>query len=91
MSTTAYRSRLPLAEVLRVKAGRTTRLVVVLCPLCGKKHTHGLPYGRDPETYVQTRVRHCDWRARARMDDATPSQYILVFPAGLGPQGVTHP
>jgi hypothetical protein len=55
-----------LAEILSVEADEFTRHVTVRCPLCGKKHLHGVPYesGREPTH----RVAHC-W-------DNKPRQHI---------------
>lgn len=53
-------------------------LVVIRCPLCGKRHQHGVPsLGRDPENYGH-RASHC-----AVDDSEGRSGYYLVDPQRL--------
>ena len=79
----------PDARVTAVEHGTTRRRVLIVCPLCGRRHVHGLPYGVSPEEHVSTRVRHCDGRALRRLPADSPTYYRLVYPAGLGTAGVT--
>lgn len=48
--------RLQVAPVVRVTPTKTTRLIVVTCPFCGRPHTHGWPYGGGDPGH---RVAHC--------------------------------
>lgn len=53
--------------VLTVRPVRTTRLVVVQCPHCGRRHTHGWPFG---DSEVGLRVAHCG-RGSYRVQEAS--------------------
>lgn len=81
--------RTPEVHVSDVLHGTTRRRVFITCPLCGRRHEHGLPYGVTPEDHVSTRVRHCDGRALRRLPPDAPTFYRLVYPPGLGTAGVT--
>lgn len=51
-------NRLPQAPITKISLSRNgeTRLVVIKCPYCKKRHTHGWPFGaRTPGI----RVAHC--------------------------------
>ena len=50
--------------------GRLKRLVIPLCPLCGKKHVHGIP----PNLDDVLRYGHCGWGE----DGTPPGSYRLV-------------
>lgn len=67
---TTTTTSLPTAEVIRISAHEETRLVLIKCPYCGLRHTHGLPYDRGITT---TRVSHCappagTWHRRKRLE-----------------------
>ena len=47
----------PVAAVVSVTELAHTRLVVVACPYCRRRHTHGWPW-TDPD--VGARNAHCD-------------------------------
>lgn len=47
---------LPIAPVIRVQTGRSTRTVTVSCPFCRRKHLHGWSYVSDG---IGSRVAHC--------------------------------
>ncbi len=65
---------LPLAEVLTVSLTHTTRLVVVRCPVCRRKHTHGWPFGVD---VIGSRVAHCVGR---NVPLGAPGSYYVPTP-----------
>ncbi len=67
-------TRLPVAPVLRVTPTRTTRLVVVACPVCHRTHTHGWPYTTDT---IGTRVAHCVGR---HVPPGAPTSYHVPTP-----------
>lgn len=46
----------PTVEALAVKHLEATRLVEIRCPLCGRRHVHGWPYGRQT---IGHRISHC--------------------------------
>lgn len=48
--------QLQVAVVIRVTPTKTTRLVIVSCPLCSREHTHGWPFG---QVTIGSRVAHC--------------------------------
>ena len=70
MSTDA----LPVAEVLTVTPTRTTRLVTIRCPICGRQHVHGWPHGLDS---IGSRVAHCVGRYVA---PGSPGSYYVPTP-----------
>lgn len=70
MTTTAQ----PVAQVLTVTPTRTTRLVVVRCPICHRKHTHGWPYTTDT---IGARVAHCVTR---NVPPGAPGSYFIPTP-----------
>lgn len=70
MTTTAQ----PVAQVLTVTLTRTTRLVVVRCPICHRKHTHGWPYTTDT---IGARVAHCVTR---NVPLGAPGSYFIPTP-----------
>ena len=47
---------LPEAELLTVTHTASTRLVTILCPICGRRHTHGWPYAAPT---IGARAAHC--------------------------------
>jgi len=67
-------TRLPVAEVLTVTSTRTTRLVVIRCPLCGRQHCHGWPYSLDT---IGSRVAHCVGR---NVPPGSPGSYYVPTP-----------
>jgi len=67
-------TRLPIAPVLTVTPTRTTRLVVVRCPICHRKHTHGWPYTTDT---IGARVAHCVTR---NVPPGAPGSYFIPTP-----------
>jgi len=95
------RNRLPRALVLSVAPTSTTRLVVVACPVCHRKHTHGWPYSTDT---IGARVAHCVTRnvlpgapgsyfiptPSAPHPDIDPSRDEPTPPAGQAPHSHTH-
>jgi hypothetical protein len=50
-----------IAEIIKVTTKRygrdVVRTVLVRCPFCGKRHTHGWPIGSCAPGY---RISHCD-------------------------------
>lgn len=60
------------AEVIAVHLGRTTREVVIRCPFCSGRHTHGWPYGA---VGIGSRVAHC----APRPTDG-PGTYVVPTP-----------
>ncbi len=71
---------LPVAVVLTVTPTPTTRLVLIRCPVCGRKHTHGWPLGVD---VIGTRVAHCVGR---HVPPGAPTSYHVPTP----PEEPTH-
>jgi hypothetical protein len=65
---------LPVALVLRVQPTTTTRLVTVRCPICGRQHVHGWPYGLDT---IGSRVPHCVGR---NVPTGAPGSYFIPTP-----------
>lgn len=48
---------IPTIRPLEARDARSTRVLVVLCPHCGRKHEHGHPFeDTSPRTH---RVAHC--------------------------------
>lgn len=58
-SITTPTDKWPHAPAVKVTLHPDTRTVLVACPFCGKKHTHGWPYGSDRAGY---RGSHCTGR-----------------------------
>jgi hypothetical protein len=65
---------LPLAEVLTVTSTKTTRLVLIRCPICARKHQHGWPYSLD---VIGSRVAHCVGR---NVPPGSPGSYSIPTP-----------
>lgn len=65
---------LPVAEVLSITPTKMTRLVVVRCPICRRKHTHGWPYALDT---IGSRVAHCVGR---HVLPGSPGSYFIPTP-----------
>ncbi len=65
---------LPVALVLNVTPTKTTRLVVIRCPICGRTHQHGWPYTLDT---IGTRVAHCVGR---NVPPGSPGSYSIPTP-----------
>lgn len=57
-----------VATVLRVSNTKGTRLVVIDCSFCRKRHVHGWPYNPDD---VGLRVAHCGGGRQYRIEAAT--------------------
>ncbi len=70
---------LPVAEVLTVTPTRTTRLVVIRCPICARKHQHGWPYSLDT---IGSRVAHCVGR---NVPPGSPGSYYVPTPTEAAP------
>jgi len=70
MSTDA----LPVAEVVSVTPTKTTRLVVICCPICGRTHQHGWPFR---SATIGSRVAHCH---RPHVPTGAPGGYFIPTP-----------
>ncbi len=70
---------LPVAEVLTVTPTRTTRLVLIRCPICARKHQHGWPYSLDS---IGSRVAHC---VRRNVPPGSPGSYYVPTPTEAAP------
>lgn len=71
----------PVAAVLTVTPAKTTRLVVIRCPICGRRHCHGWPYSLDT---IGSRVAHCVGR---NVPPGSPGSYYVPTPTEHGPTG----
>lgn len=51
-------------RAIAIEPAKTTRTVIVRCPYCQRRHTHGWPYGSDT---IGGRLSHC-LKAKDRAD-----------------------
>lgn len=75
----------PVVVALAVTDHRHTRSVVVLCPYCERKHSHGWGYDTTPEPGL--RESHCAARRVAgRWQRPTPGPYYVALPVEAAAQ-----